>query len=345
MPERIEQLHDWLRANLPNHTTPTPPLESVAGDASFRRYFRVKNSNNQSFIVMDAPPEKEDCHPFVEITKAWREQGVLLPELFAIDLEQGFLLLEDFGDTLLFQMVDKKPLEEQHSVYTSAIHSLKGIQDLRGAKHLPTYDRALLKRELALFTDWLIGTALHISLTESEQATIEQSFEALIESALSQTQCAVHRDYHSRNLMSLPSGKVGIIDFQDAVFGPVTYDLVSLLRDCYIELNPTLVKELALNYKQTSTIEAVREENEASFLKQFDLMGIQRHMKAAGIFARLALRDGKFGYLNDIPRTFNYILTQTARHNELHNLHALLKHRIEQPMLDFVASHTLEPTQ
>lgn len=345
MPDRIEQLHHWLRSNLPDNTNPRTSLESVAGDASFRRYFRVKNTKDESFIVMDAPPEKEDCRPFVEITQAWREQGVRLPQLFAIDLEQGFLLLEDFGDTLLFQTVAGKTLEEQRDVYSNAIDSLKGIQDLDGAKHLPAYDRALLERELALFTDWLIGTALNITLNDSEQAIIKNAFETLIDNALSQAQCAVHRDYHSRNLMALPSGQVGIIDFQDAVYGPATYDLVSLLRDCYIELDSALVKELALNYKSASSIEAVRNLNEAQFLKQFDLMGIQRHMKAAGIFARLGLRDGKFSYLNDIPRTFNYILTQTARHNELNNLHELLKDRIEQPMLDFVESQKYEATQ
>ncbi len=345
MPDRIEQLHDWLRANLPNNMNQKTSLESVAGDASFRRYFRVKNAQNERFIVMDAPPEKEDCRPFVEITKAWREQGVLLPQLFAIDLDQGFLLLEDFGDTLLFQTIDGEPVEKQRSVYISAINSLIGIQDLDGAKGLPAYDRALLERELALFTDWLIGTALNITLDEAEQAVIQSAFETLIESALSQSQCAVHRDYHSRNLMTLPSGQVGIIDFQDAVYGPATYDLVSLLRDCYIELDSELVKELALSYKQASPIADVRNVSEAQFLQKFDLMGIQRHMKAAGIFSFLSLRDGKFGYINDIPRTFNYILTQTARHNDLLNLHKLLKDRIERPMLDFVASQKREPTQ
>lgn len=345
MPDRIEQLNDWLRLNLPDNKDQTPALESVAGDASFRRYFRVKNADHKTFIVMDAPPEKEDCRPFVEITEAWRKQGVKLPELFAIDLEQGFLILEDFGDTLLFQTVDGKSQDEQRSVYLKAIDSLAGIQGLDNAKQLPAYDRALLERELALFTDWLIGTALNITLDDAEQTIIRMAFEILIDNALSQAQCAVHRDYHSRNLMALQSGQVGIIDFQDAVYGPVTYDLVSLLRDCYIELDSNLVQELALNYKQTSTIETVRSANEALFLKQFDLMGIQRHMKAAGIFARLALRDGKFGYLNDIPRTFGYILKQTARYNELQSLHSLLKNRIEQPMLNFVASHQHETAQ
>lgn len=338
MPNRTEQLSHWLQSHLPGNIAEKPSLESVAGDASFRHYFRVKNADNKSFIVMDAPPEKEDSATFVEITKAWLKQGVRVPKLFASDLTQGFLLLEDFGDTLLFQLVDQKNTQEQQRVYMQAINSLIGLQQLEDATKLPKYDHALLTRELELFTDWLIGNALEVTLNDAERAIMAEAFALLIDSALSQPKCAVHRDYHSRNLMSLPSDEIGIIDFQDAVYGPATYDLVSLLRDCYIKLDDRLVHDLALQYKQTSPIDAVRSSQDDHFLKQFDLMGIQRHMKAAGIFARLALRDGKYGYLNDIPRTFNYILDNSARHEELGPLHTLLKNRIEQPMLAFVAA-------
>lgn len=336
MPNRTEQLCNWLSSHLPENEEHKPSLESVAGDASFRRYFRVKNAHSKSFIVMDAPPEKEDCHPFVQITEAWRAQGVRLPEIFAKDLDQGFLILEDFGDTLLFQTVDNKDTDVQRKIYTSAIQSLNEIQALSGVQELPPYNRALLLRELELLTDWLIAKALNITLNRNEQEVISAAFELLIDNALSQPKCAVHRDYHSRNLMALPTGDIGIIDFQDAVYGPATYDLVSLLRDCYIQLDKSLVTELCLLYRQASPIRQIREMEESTFLKQFDLMGIQRHMKAAGIFARLALRDGKFGYLNDIPRTFNYILENSERYEELKELHVLLKSRIEQPMLDFV---------
>ena len=336
MPNRTEQLYNWLSSHLPENEEHRASLENVAGDASFRRYFRVKNAQNKSFIVMDAPPEKEDCLPFVQITEAWRAQGVRLPEIFAKDLDQGFLLLEDFGDTLLFQTVDNKGVDVQRQVYTSAIQSLNEIQALSEAQTLPPYDRALLLRELELLTDWLIAKALNITLDNKERNIISGAFEILIENALAQPKCAVHRDYHSRNLMALTDGDIGVIDFQDAVYGPATYDLVSLLRDCYIQLDKSLVTELCLLYKQQSPIEQIQEMAESTFLKQFDLMGIQRHMKAAGIFARLALRDGKFGYLNDIPRTFSYILENSERYEELADLHALLKNRIEQPMLDFV---------
>lgn len=337
MLNRTEQLYNWLSSNLPENEEHRPSLENVAGDASFRRYFRVKDARNKSFIVMDAPPEKEDCHPFVHITEAWRAQGVRLPEIFARDLDLGFLLLEDFGDTLLFQTVDSKGIEVQRKIYTSAIQSLNEIQALSEAQKLPAYDRALLLRELELLTDWLIAKALNITLDSNERKVIYDAFEILIENALTQPKCAVHRDYHSRNLMVLTDGDIGIIDFQDAVYGPATYDLVSLLRDCYIKLDKSLVTELCLLYKQQSPIKQIREMEKDRFLKQFDLMGVQRHMKAAGIFARLALRDGKFGYLNDIPRTFSYILENCERYEELTELHVLLKSRIEQPMLDFVA--------
>lgn len=340
MPNRYTQLLDWINTQTQNTSSPITNLEVVAGDASFRRYYRTPNIGGHVFIVMDAPPEHEDCTPFIAITEQWSKQGIAVPKLFAKDLQLGFLLLEDFGDIQLFEQVYQQSLDAQKYVYQSALDELQKIQALDDqASHLPSYDRPLLLRELQLFTDWLIGKALGISLTADEQNLIEQGFEVLIENALNQTKVPVHRDYHSRNLMC-SDGAIGVIDFQDAVYGPATYDLVSLLRDCYIELNPALVQTLALSFKNTSP--SLKHIDDNNFCKQFDLMGIQRHMKAAGIFARLALRDGKFGYLNDIPLTFSYILKVCAKYPELSPLADMLTKRIQQPMLDFVRQQNLQ---
>lgn len=347
MPNRLSQLTSWLQAQeILRQRDQTSPAEftltAVAGDASFRRYFRLTcvTPTAQSYIAMDAPPEHEDCLPFVNITKAWLAEGIPLPKLHAEDLQNGFLLLEDFGDDQFFNAVETKQKTEQKARYTQAIAELSTIQNLPAPEHsLPPYNRALLDRELRLFSDWLIGKALNVELTQNEEALIEQSFQLLIDNALKQTKVAVHRDYHSRNLMIKPDNTIGIIDFQDAVYGPCTYDLVSLLRDCYIRLDKDLVTELALEFKKRSAIPALRTLDDTSFLKQFDLMGIQRHMKAAGIFARLSLRDGKHGYLQDIPRTFQYILDACDHHPELGDLAKLLRDKVEQAMLGYVAQH------
>jgi len=339
MPERLSRLHSWVcqQLNVAEHTV---QVESVAGDASFRRYFRATKENGTRYIVMDAPPEKEDCSAFIHITKVWRSLAIQVPTLYAENQEEGFLLLEDFGDVQFHSVVCSQPVDEQAKHYRVALAELHNIQKLPNECHdRPPYDRALLTRELALFTDWLMGQALGLSTSPEQQAIIDNAFDLLIDNALSQPATVVHRDYHSRNLMWLDDQTVGVIDFQDAVIGAPTYDLVSLLRDCYIRLDNALVEELALEFKAQSSINEIASMPDRTFLHHFDLMGIQRHMKAAGIFARLALRDGKHSYLNDIPLTFGYIIENCAKHSELEAFGTLLKDVVEAPMLQFVAEH------
>lgn len=343
MQDRLSLLNTWLKQILRGVDQAQFKVEPVAGDASFRRYFRVIAQSGKRYIAMDAPPEKEDCKPFVAVTCAWSEHGIAVPKIYSEDIEQGFLLLEDFGDTQLFDMVDQADTRTQSDIYTTALDELQKLQalPLKELEH-DSYDRALLARELALFSDWLITKALSIKLTSEQANLLDASFELLIENALSQEHCVVHRDYHSRNLMVLDDKQIGVIDYQDAVIGPYTYDLVSLLRDCYIRLNSELIKDLALGFKSGSANRNIRALPEQVFLRHFDLMGVQRHMKAAGIFARLALRDGKLGYLQDIPRTFSYITEVCSKYEELQALATFLSNEVEPHIQTFIDSQTAD---
>ena len=343
MQDRLSLLNTWLKQILRGVDQAQFKVEPVAGDASFRRYFRVITQSGKRYIAMDAPPEKEDCKPFVAVTCAWSEHGIAVPKIYSEDIEQGFLLLEDFGDTQLFDMVDQADTRTQSDIYTAALDELQKLQalPLKELEH-DSYDRALLTRELKLFSDWLIAEAMSIKLTDEQTQLLEAGFEVLIDNALSQELCVVHRDYHSRNLMILDNEQIGVIDFQDAVIGPYTYDLVSLLRDCYIRLNPELIEDLALGFKSGSANKNIRALPEQVFLRHFDLMGVQRHMKAAGIFARLALRDGKLSYLQDIPRTFSYITEVCSKYEELQALATFLIKEIEPSIQGFIDSQTLD---
>lgn len=287
-------------------------LETVSGDASFRRYFRV-HSHNLSWIAVDAPPDKENSRSFVNIARAWEPLDIHVPVVHLADLEEGFMLLSDLGNLLYLQHLDA---DNADLLYAQAIQTLTHIQQCRTVlgDPLPDYDRAMLRREMALFREWFIGQQLGLILTSYEQELLNTVFESLINSALSQPRVCVHRDYHSRNLMLIEGSAPGVIDFQDAVMGPITYDLVSLLRDCYIAWPESRVKGWALQYaslaQQTGLMEPVSSER---FLGWFERMGMQRHLKAIGIFARLNIRDAKPAYLQDIPRTLNY-LCQAGRH-------------------------------
>lgn len=337
MQDRLSLLNTWLKLILRGADEAQFKVEPVAGDASFRRYFRVITQSGKRYIAMDAPPEKEDCKPFIAVTRAWSEHGIAVPKIYSEDITQGFLLLEDFGDTQLFDRVDQADSKTQSDIYTTALEELQKLQALpvKELEH-DRYDRALLTREVKLFSDWLITEAISIKLTSEQTQVLEAGFDVLIDNALSQELCVVHRDYHSRNLMIRDDEQIGVIDFQDAVIGPYTYDLVSLLRDCYIRLNPELIKDLALGFKSDSASENIRALPEQVFLRHFDLMGVQRHMKAAGIFARLALRDGKLGYLQDILRTFSYITEVCSQYKELQALATLLNDLVEPKVRGFI---------
>lgn len=314
MPERLEALKYWLETELSfREYTITP----ASGDASFRRYFRVTHEG-ASFIVMDAPPDREDTRPFITVSKLFADAGLNVPEVIDADPGQGYLLLTDLGSRPYLEALDETSVER---LYGDALGALAGIQTCRPAAGLlPDYDRELLLREMELFREWLLGTHLGLSLDAAQSALLDAAFAGLADSALAQPRVCVHRDYHSRNLMVTQRNNPGILDFQDAVMGPVTYDLVSLLRDCYIQWPRARVEDWALGYHELALqcgILHAEHESREQFLRWFDLMGVQRHLKAAGIFARLNHRDGKPGYLLDIPRTLGYVTEVASGYPEL----------------------------
>ena len=324
MDDRQQSLQKWvIDALASNLEAPQGSLEVVSGDASFRRYFR-QPSETATFIAVDAPPEKENSQSFVTIANAWGEQGVAVPKVIKADLEQGFMLLSDMGDQLLLPLLNDASAE---GLYHQALDALIGIQQTTHA--LPAYDAPLLDREMALFTDWFLGEHLGLELTPQEQSMLQETFAVLRESALGQVQVPVHRDYHSRNIMVLEDDTLGIIDFQDAVHGPLTYDVVSLLRDCYVAWPLEHVQQWAKDYfekaRAAGLVGAISDEQ---LMLWFDWMGIQRHLKAVGIFARLNHRDGKTGYMNDIPRTLNYIVEVTGQYSTLEEFHNWLVRRL-----------------
>ena len=325
MPQRIEALKRWLEDELDFSEYTLNPASS---DASFRRYFRVSHEG-VSYIVMDAPPEQEDTRPFVTVDRLLFDVGLNVPEIIDENPEEGYLLLGDLGSRLYLDELSEDTVER---LYGDALAALAAIQVCwPGDGVLPPYDRQLLMTEMQLFRDWLVGTHLGIELSSTDAAMLEETFDLLADSALEQPRVVVHRDYHSRNLMITGSNNPGIIDFQDAVIGPVTYDLVSLLRDCYIRWPRERVEEWALGYQDLALQSGIlREENEdpQQFLRWFDLMGVQRHLKAAGIFARLNHRDGKPGYLGDIPRTLGYVVDVAGRHAGLGWLGELVSDRV-----------------
>jgi len=312
MENRNQQMTEWLREiGLQSRS-----IAPASADASFRQYFRVV-SDAGSFIVMDAPPDKEDTGPFVRIAQQFRKIGLNVPEVIEQDRDNGFLLLSDLGQQTYLGLLNSNSVER---LYGDAMEALRVLQIGTDSEpdFLPEYDRQLLLSEMALFRDWLLQRHLGLELNDEQLGSLQDSFDFLAGSALEQPVVWVHRDYHSRNLMKTEMHNPGILDFQDAVSGPVTYDLVSLLKDCYISWPREQVESWVRDYQQRSLetgIEVTRDQRE--YLRWFDLMGAQRHLKAAGIFARLYHRDGKTGYLADIPRTVGYISGLRDRYPEL----------------------------
>jgi len=333
---RLEQAHSWLREHLQHQPY---SLSLLSGDASFRRYFRIQ-AEGKRYALMDAPPEQEDSLPFVVIGRHWRAQGINVPEIFADDLSKGFLLLEDFGDTTFLQQAEKAP----DHYYHQAIDSLIGIQQVSPLNKpsdssypafvMPAYSEQLIRREISLFTEWLLQKKLQLSLSPTESRDLNACFDALVSNAMAQPQVVVHRDYHSRNLMVTADQQLGVIDFQDAVTGPITYDLVSLLRDCYIKWPARQIKQWVSYYHQQLGEVNKQEYARDEFTRWFDLMGMQRHLKAAGIFARLSLRDGKHGYLDDIPRTVSYLVDVTADYVEFSAVRQWLNNKLVPALAD-----------
>ncbi|MBT8109186.1 MAG: phosphotransferase [Gammaproteobacteria bacterium] len=300
----------------------------ASGDASFRRYFRLQ-AGAESFIVMDAPPGHEDCVPFVRVAGYLEAMQLNAPRVIAANPEDGFLLLSDLGTQLYLDELQRNP-DAAARLYADAISALLKMQR-RGAAYqakLPPYDDDLLRFELSLFHDWLCGKHLGLSFSTADEAAWTACCDVLTENALHQPQVFVHRDYHSRNLMITSDNNPGILDFQDAVEGPLTYDLVSLLKDCYVRWPVAQVRHWALEFYR-GLEQSMREQvDEMQFRRYFELMGVQRHAKAAGIFARLNHRDGKTAYLADIPRTLSYIVELGAHYDELQFLVRLVEERV-----------------
>jgi len=304
-------------------------IEPASADASFRRYFRLIRGGD-SYIVMDAPPDKEDVAPFVSVARRLAGMGLNVPIVLAREPDQGFLLLSDLGTC---QYLDElKADREVDRLYADALAALVAMQTAGGAasRELPAYDRELLLREMELLPEWFLGSHLGLMIGSHERAVLDRLFDSLVRSALSQPVTFVHRDYHSRNLLLTQDNNPGILDFQDAVFGPVTYDAVSLLKDCYIAWPAERVRAWLLGYRERLMAAGFAVSGDAAqFIRWFDLMGLQRHIKVLGIFARLNYRDGKPGYLKDLPRVLDYARATAAAYPETSEFAEFLAQRID----------------
>ena len=313
--ERMGLLHDWL-AGLSGQYGLSPASLSVASsDASFRRYFRIHAdpSIGGSLIVMDAPPPQEDCSPFVHAAREFGISGITVPRVIEADLSRGLLLLEDFG-TVTY--ADELNASTAPALYGDAMQSLVTLQQHTRADAFPPYDRTRLLTELELFTQWYVARHLGATLSAQEASELQGVFNLLIAAARSQPQVAVHRDFHCRNLMVLPDGRnPGVLDFQDAVHGPITYDLVSLLRDADLRWDEEQVLDWSIRYWERARKAGLPVSTDfAEFYRDFEWMGLQRHLKVLGIFARLYHRDGKDRYLADLPRVMQYVREAAARY-------------------------------
>ena len=332
MPRTI-LLRDWLK-QLFAHQHPDHEMkpEPASADASFRRYFRIALPDGTTRIIMDAPPELEDCRPFLKVAALLRAAGVHVPQVYADNLEHGFLLLSDLGQTTYLDVLDA---DRAPALYHDANRALVDIQRASRPDVLPEYDHTLLKRELQLFPDWYVARHLDRSLDEKQSATLRSVFDALLANNLAQPQVFVHRDYHSRNLMvsgeAYPTNP-GIIDFQDAVYGPITYDLVSLYRDAYIDWEEGQELDFVIRYWEMARSAGLPVHADFhTFYRDYEWMGAQRQLKVLGIFARLCYRDGKDGYLKDMPRVLAYLRRTCERYLELRPLARLLDQLENRP--------------
>jgi N-acetylmuramate 1-kinase len=324
---RLEQLRHWLAEQLPVlfaregwGAVPEASLTAASSDASFRRYFRWQDAE-RSLIVMDAPPPQEDCRPFVKIAELLARADVHVPQILAADLERGFLLLPDLGRQTFLEVITP---ENADGLFADALHALLKFQQLPLSDGLPVYDAALLQRELQLFPDWYVQQHLNVTLSGEQLAAWQRVCTLLVDSALAQPQVLVHRDFMPRNLMdSAPNP--GVLDFQDAVYGPVTYDVTCLFKDAFLSWPEARVRDWLEGYWRQALEAGIAVQPElAEFLRASDLMGVQRHLKVIGIFARICHRDGKPKYLGDVPRFFAYINAVLARRPELAELRELL---------------------
>jgi aminoglycoside/choline kinase family phosphotransferase len=314
---RLAQLRAWLTQNFLHNPFTLAP---ASADASFRRYFRV-NVNGETRIVMDAPPPQEDCRPFVRVAALMREAGINVPQVIAQDLEQGFLLLSDLGKRTYLQGFDA---DNPDALFSDAIDALIAWQHASRPGVLPPYAAALLQRELDLFPDWYVGRHLQCPFTSAQQQAFADVSKLLIDAALAQPAVYVHRDYMPRNLM-LSTPNPGVLDFQDAVYGPITYDVVSLFRDAFVSWPEQRELDWVIRYWQRAKAASLPVNPDfAAFWRDYEWMGLQRHIKVLGIFARINYRDGKPTYIADTPRFIGYARRVSTRYPELAPLSRLL---------------------
>ena len=312
----MQQLNDWLAVVLKKKSY---GIEPASSDASFRRYFRV-TVDGGTLIAMDAPPPQEDCTPFVHAAEVFGAAGLNVPKIIAQDIPNGFLLLSDLGNTTFLSALQApNGLEVAADLYRDASNALIKMQLASKPEVFPPYDEALLTREMQLFPDWYVAKHLNVTLTDAQQQLMNKTFAMLNANILAQPKVYVHRDYHSRNLMVQEnSHDLGVLDFQDAVYGPITYDLVSLLKDAYISWEEDQILDWAVRYWQSARQAGLpMSEDFAEFYRDFEWMGAQRHIKVLGIFARLYHRDGKDGYLKDMPLVMDYLRRVCDRYIEL----------------------------
>lgn len=328
--ERLIALQAWA-SHVLRSTSPLS-LEPLCGDAGFRRYYRFAPSGAMSgkfssLLAVDAPPATENSLQFIAIAQTLSRRGIRTPAILFADTDNGFLIIEDFGDELFANSA----LDNIDVNYNQALNLLSQLQQLEPATALlPNYDGQLLRQELGIFSEWFVSQFLAKELTAADQEPIEQLFLTLVDEALAQPTTWVHRDFHSRNLMWCDDGELGVIDFQGAVLGPITYDLVSLLKDCYLKLPNNVVLKLAFDYRATLIDQGSLPGtvSETAFIRWFDLMGLQRHIKVLGIFARLALRDNKPHYLRDLPLVMDYVLDVLNRYPEFSQVLPLFENNL-----------------
>jgi N-acetylmuramate 1-kinase len=322
--ERLEMLRAWLAGRLAGADYSLAP---ASADASFRRYFRVTFAGGTR-IVMDAPPDREDCRPFVKVARLMADAGLHVPEVQQADVDRGFLLLSDLGDTTYLKALDDGNAD---ALFGDAISALVAWQQASRPDVLPPYDRSLLQREMDLFPDWYVGRHLGVTLSAGQRATLAGINGLLADSALAQPAVYVHRDYMPRNLM-LSSPNPGVLDFQDAVYGPLTYDVASLFRDAFISWPEERALDWVVRYWEQAKRAGLPVDGDfGAFYRAFEWMGLQRHLKVLGIFARIRYRDGKPAYLEDAPRFLGYVRTVCSRYAALAPLARLLDEIEQRP--------------
>jgi len=322
---RLNTLHSWLKALEASWQLDLDSLVPASADASFRRYFRItsKNPNFKTLIVMDAPPQHEPLDAFIKVDLLFSEAGLNVPKILEQNLDEGFLLLNDLGTQTFLAELNNETADD---LYKDATHALVLMQSASKPNVLPNYDEALLRRELDLFPEWYLKKHLNVKLNPQQTEQIDKSFAIIIENNLSQAKVYVHRDYHSRNLMVTKQNNPGVIDFQDAVYGPITYDASSLWRDAYISWPEERVIDWVVKFWEKGRIARLPMPDDfGQFYRDFEWMGLQRHLKVLGIFARLFHRDGKDGYLKDIPLVLEYAIATANRYIELKPLARILE--------------------